>query len=191
MRRMAQYLTGEAFTVMRETFLAARRLSLEELQEALWSKQEPLSREWREAMMTLPQYCVDCHKEHLPTDKCVPCQFTHGFLHAPVPKDIYFDYRGWRWTPPFICMNCGIEVCHRQWAFSRSCGSCDVSKSLTARLVSGKCFVGPHEKLPTWSAEKHDIPEDHFVDPKNRAEYPVIYRPRPKPFRPKSRRCKL
>jgi hypothetical protein len=162
----------DMFTALRDRFLLEHGQAREELQKALIAEQQPLTDEWRAALRTLPQYCVECHKEHLPSASCVPCEFSLGFLHAPMPEGIYFNYRGWRWTPPFICMGCGVEVCHQQWAFSRSCGPCDVSNSRTRRLLYRKCFVGPHEKLSTWSAEQGDIPEDHFVDPKDRMNYP-------------------
>lgn len=125
-------------------------------------------------MSQLSQYCLEHHKEHQPTEMCVPCEFNANFLHSPMPEDIYIDHRGWRWTPPFICMGCGIEVCYRQWAFSRSCGACDLSNSTTRRLLLHKCFAGPHKKLPTWDEKQHDIPENHFVNPIDRMKYPEI-----------------
>jgi hypothetical protein len=173
----------DAFAEMREEFILARGLTHKQLQEALAAKTAPLVQEWREALSKLPAYCIDCHKEHLPSLKCAACKFCKGFLHAPMPEGIYFDFRGWRWTPPFICMGCGIEVCYTQWAFSRSCGSCDVRESLTRRLLYRQCFAGAHEKLPTWNVENYDIPEEHFVDPKTRMMHPVISPPRP-PLQP-------
>lgn len=164
-------MRANAFKGMRDEFIALRGISCEQLQRSLIAKEQPLTEEWHQALSALPQWCIDCKREHMPTATCVPCTFDAGFLHAPMPKDIYFDYRGWRWTPPFICMGCGIEVCYRQWQFSRSCGACDVSESRTRKLLSGRCFAGPHDKLSSWSAVKHDIPEDHFVDPKDRMKW--------------------
>jgi hypothetical protein len=117
-------------------------------------------------------YCADCHGYHLPTTEHPACRFCRFSIHKPPPEDICFDYRGWIFTPPFICMGCGIETCYRQWAFSRSCGPCDVSNSTTRRLLIGKCFAGPHRL----SSDRTDafIPADHFVDPSEREKYPPM-----------------
>lgn len=120
-------------------------------------------------------YCVDCHGYHLPTKEHPVCRLCHyNTLHAPRPKDIFFNYRGWKFTPPLICMGCGIEVCFHQWAFSRSCGPCDLSQSTTRRVLYGQCFSGPREKLPTWGEHRGDIPDAYFIDPKDREKYPVM-----------------
>jgi Zn finger protein HypA/HybF involved in hydrogenase expression len=117
-------------------------------------------------------WCGDCLGYHPPTVEHPSCSLCYS-VHIPMLPDIHFNYRGWKFTPPFICMGCGIEVCFRQWAYSRSCGACDVSNSKTYRAPSSKCFAGAHELLPTWSAAEHDIPEDHFLDPKDRDKFPV------------------
>jgi hypothetical protein len=135
----------------------------------------------------LEYYCVECKTEHRPTPEHPLCAFG-PFLHKPQPPDIHFIYRGWKFTPPFICMCCGIEVCFRQWAFSRSCGSCDVSNSRTRRLLYRQCFAGPHELVD--SKAEGFIPADHFIDPADREKYPVMHHepriPHPRPFpRPK------
>lgn len=101
--------------------------------------------------------------------------------HGPAPEGVYIDFRGYRWTPPFICFRCGIEVCHMQWAFSRTCGPCDVSNSHTARLRYG-IFAGPHAAL-----EPHDprdpgtLLEGDMLDPADRMKYPVLNPPKPWP----------
>lgn len=83
---------------------------------------------------------------------------------------LYIDFRGWRFRPPFICMGCGVPVDIQQWAFSRSCGPCDVSHSRTRRVLY-RCFSGPRELI-----DPNDpllIPPDKFIDPKNREQYPI------------------
>ena len=124
-----------------------------------------------------PPWCLSCEKRHEQTPECVPCEFNPSYLHNLIPRDFFIDYRGWRWFPPFTCMGCGISVCYIQWAFSRSCGGCDISDSRTIRLRYLKCFAGSHEKLPTWDESKGDIREENFVKPKERESYPPINRP--------------
>ena len=51
---------------------------------------------------------------------------TCGGNHIPDPQDCHVDFQGFRFTPPFRCMCCGEEICVRQFAFARACGSCDV-----------------------------------------------------------------
>ena len=133
-------------------------------------------------------YCFTCRKSHPISTKCPQCALSgvedgngrwHGpHLHAPLPADAHLDFSGWRFTAPFICMACGIEICLFQFAFSRTCGPCDVSNSTTHRFyMSRQCFAGPREKLPTWS-KKHghrgDIPEEAFVDPARRLEFQIV-----------------
>ena len=43
-------------------------------------------------------------------------------------------HRGYRFWPPYACYRCGEPISAYQFAFSRSCGGCDVGHSLTARL---------------------------------------------------------
>jgi hypothetical protein len=125
--------------------------------------------------------CLTCREYHEPTVNHPVCRLCRDAIHAVAPKGILFDYRGWIFTPPFICMGCGIEVCFRQWAFSRSCGSCDLSESST-RLVLPKvrhphygktsmCFTGPHKKSNT--RDKRDIIEAAFLSPDMRGKYPL------------------
>lgn len=172
------------FDELRAEFVVKHGLVADKLCELLRDQDSDIAKKWRAHLANKStQYCIDCHKYHKPTATCVPCEFSPGFLHRPMPKEIYFNYRGWKFTPPFICMGCGIEVCHNQWAFSRSCGPCDVSDSITRRVLYGQCFAGPHEKLPTWDTDNYDISEDHFLDPEDREKFPVM-RQQP-PIRPK------
>jgi hypothetical protein len=110
-------------------------------------------------------------------DKCPHCLGEHEL----VPEGAYFDFKGWRFTPPFICMGCGIETCYKQWAFSRSCGSCDVSHSPTRRLQYGACFVGPHTQIqfPIDPRDPGALLEGNMLDPADREKYPVINPPKP------------
>lgn len=77
------------------------------------------------------------------------------------PEGIFFIYKGWKFTPPFHCMYCGIVVDHKQWAFSRSCGGCDVSNSHTAKLRFFQWTAGPHEVHDR--TDSHFLPEEQFV----------------------------
>jgi hypothetical protein len=103
--------------------------------------------------------------------KCTHCYGEHG----TAPEGIYIDFRGYRWTPPFICMRCGIEVCHQQWAFSRTCGACDVGNSHTARLRYG-IFAGPHTQIqfPIDPRDPGALMEGDMIDPAEREKYPVL-----------------
>jgi hypothetical protein len=79
-----------------------------------------------------------------------------GIASVPeAPEGIFFIYKGWRFTPPFHCMYCGVEVGYKQWAFSRSCGGCDVGNSNTAKLHLHQWTAGPHEV--------HDRNDSHFM----------------------------
>ena len=97
--------------------------------------------------------------------------------------DIYIDFKGWRWKAPFACMRCGIEVDPLQWAYSRSCGSCDVGKSHTARLhaFDARLFAGPHELIDR--DDQFFLAEDRFLDPAEREKFPVLDPPQ-QPFPP-------
>ncbi len=79
--------------------------------------------------------------------------------------DLYVDFRGWRFFEPFYCMACARRVEPRQFAFSRSCGACDVSNSRTAILRFGKCFSGRREKLPDHGSHRAHLKDDTvFID---------------------------
>lgn len=123
---------------------------------------------------TLSLWCGDCRGYHRPTDEHPLCKLCTASVHQPAPPDLHFDYKGWRFTAPFICMCCGNEICFRQWARSRTCGPCDGSRSSTRRLIGRKCFAGPHEKLPTHGQNNYDIEEDEFVDPAAKDKHPRI-----------------
>lgn len=169
------------FEAIRTSFCKQHGISTATLSKRLAADQDDqFNLEWRAFLSNnMDCYCSDCHGYHKPTAEHPACRFCRpGFVHAPMPLDIYFHHRGWKFTPPFICMGCGIEVCYRQWAFSRSCGSCDVSGSRTRRAPFGRCFAGPHERLESWNEKDHDIPEDHFIAPKDTDNYSVILRPK-------------
>jgi hypothetical protein len=107
--------------------------------------------------------------------------------HTPVNEpllDIFIEFKGWRWTAPFACMRCGIEVSAEQWAFSRSCGGCDCGHSPTARLhaMDARLFAGPHELID--AKDRFFLTEDRFLDPAEREKYPVLTPPTPVHFPP-------
>lgn len=96
--------------------------------------------------------------------------------------DLYIDYKGWRWRAPFLCMRCGAVVDVLQWAYSRSCGGCDVGSSQTARLpvTSYHIFAGPHELID--AEDPHFLEEDRFLTSESFARgldeaYPVLNPP--------------
>lgn len=130
--------------------------------------------------MSREYWCRVHKRRHAEADEgCELCVLGEHF-DKPVPAGVHVDYRGWRFTAPFICMGCGIPVCVHQWCFSRSCGPCDVSTSTTRRLLYGQCFAGSRTKLAEFDEANGDIPEDHFVDPAKRLDYPVMQRPKPR-----------
>jgi hypothetical protein len=77
------------------------------------------------------------------------------------PDGIFFIFKGWKFTPPFHCIYCGVQVDYRQWAFSRSCGGCDVSDSHTAKLHLHQWTAGPHELVDP--NDSHFMKKDNFV----------------------------
>ena len=113
---------------------------------------------------------------------------THTSVNEPL-LDIYIDFKGWRWKAPFACMRCGVTVDPQQWAYSRSCGSCDVGKSPTARLhaFDPRLFAGPHELID--ADDKFFLSEDRFLDPADREKFPVLDPPSPVHFPPRPFSC--
>jgi hypothetical protein len=119
-------------------------------------------------------WCSTCKTKHKPSEAhpiCPSDDFPH--LHAKFPTDLYIDFKGWRFRAPFHCMYCAVEVCPHQWAFSRSCGGCDVSNSHTARLsiFDGRIFSGPRELID--AKDSHFLTEERFLDPKDAEKFPV------------------
>ncbi|KKM69718.1 hypothetical protein LCGC14_1448090 [marine sediment metagenome] len=55
-------------------------------------------------------------------EKFLPCC---GGNHEPDNPEWHMDFRGWRFTAPWLCICCGKEICARQWSFGRACGPCD------------------------------------------------------------------
>lgn len=93
------------------------------------------------------------------------------------PESQPIDHRGWRFTTPFHCFRCGIQIPAYQFAFACACGGCDVGNSPTARLhpTARKAFAGPHEQIGTPDDEWFISPE--WLDPKDRDKFPVLRRP--------------
>lgn len=92
---------------------------------------------------------------------------------------VFLDYKGWRFYAPFHCMRCGDKVETVQWAFSRSCGGCDVSESHTARLgiFDRRLFAGDRELVS--SADPSFLDPDRFLSPEDAALFPVLNPPKP------------
>ena len=69
--------------------------------------------------------------------------------HEADPPDAWVEFRGRRFSSPFLCMCCGREICARQWAFGRCCGTCDVG----ACESGNRAFLmrAAHEHPPWWN----------------------------------------
>ena len=89
-------------------------------------------------------------------------------LEAQWPEGEPIDHRGWRFTTPFHCFACGLQIPAYQFAFARACGGCDVPGSRTARLSIGdmRAFAGPHEYI---GASKWEI-SPKWLDPATAAD---------------------
>jgi len=120
----------------RITLLSPRELLFEMRQEykrAGWESPEDFSDQPNHPHVKLGWYIAELEKRA-------------GIIRPPdEPEGIFFIYKGWKFTPPFHCIYCGVQVDHRQWAFSRSCGGCDVGNSHTAKLHLHQWTAGPHE----------------------------------------------
>jgi hypothetical protein len=106
-------------------------------------------------------------------DGMTACTDDAGNTYTSFPTDLFIDFKGWRFRAPFHCMYCAVEVSPQQWAFSRSCGGCDVSNSHTARLsiFDGRIFSGPRELIDP--KDSHFLVEERFLDPKDAEKFPV------------------
>lgn len=76
-------------------------------------------------------------------------------------EDIYLDYRGHRFRPPFLCMCCGKEVSQEQWAFGRTCALCDTGKCQSTHPRFHPRFAHEH---PTWWHSNARVMFDNFLD---------------------------
>jgi hypothetical protein len=108
-------------------------------------------------------WCGECHEYHLPTSEHPKCLLGCHGLHRSMPDDLFFDFNGWRFKPPFHCMCCGRLVCFRQWAYGRSCGACDSGYCQRERIHSRNhdgVYYGRGEPIDPLEAEKYNfIPE--------------------------------
>jgi hypothetical protein len=178
----AKEVHDSEFKAVRDRWLKMNGLTIDYIySKANFTNSDGRRKSWMDFYQAnTSHYCMTCRGYHKPTTEHPLCRLCRDAVHAPAPKDIFFDYRGWIFTPPFICMACGIEVCFRQWAFSRSCGSCDVSKSDTRLRLPmvdhphyGRvqmCFAGPHKKSPK-RKDRRDIVEAAFLPAKARGKY--------------------
>ncbi len=87
--------------------------------------------EAKDAVITgTEEFCLACYGKHeLDTD------------------ETWVDYGGYRFHKPFRCMCCGKEICARQFAYGRSCGSCDIGACQTGNRSFDLKAV--HE-CPSW-----------------------------------------
>lgn len=95
-------------------------------------------------------------------------------------------HRGYRFFPPFVCGACGDPISVRQFAFSRSCGGCDVNRSTTRRFspYDHRRFLGGRVVLEDGSDRWRIHPV--FIPAAEAKNYPRIAprvppRPLPKP----------
>jgi hypothetical protein len=102
----------------------------------------------RARMSGLELWCSTCKTRHLPTEAHPVCRdgIQSPHLHQPFPVDISMEHRGWRFFYPFYCFTCGARVCPHQFAFSRSCGPCNLSESRSRILspMERRIFAGRH-----------------------------------------------
>lgn len=112
------------------------------------------------------RWCVECHAYHPPTAEHPECRLCSFAIHAPMPLDIMFrDYKGWNFSPPFVCMCCGKEICFTQWAYGRSCGPCDTGACQKKRLHARMdvVFYGNGEMVDPTKAAKYRFMPDRMV----------------------------
>ena len=81
------------------------------------------------------------------------CQ-TCGGHHEPDTEDSWVDFRGYRFRPPFRCMCCGKEICVRQFAYGRCCGSCDTGACQTDNRAFQ--LSAAHEHPEWWSYDAQE-----------------------------------
>jgi len=148
------------FRAFRAGFALRHKMTLAELSDALASNSDPfLTKLWQSELLASAElWCGDCKAYHVPTAEHPRCALCVSAVHAPAPPDLYFDFKGWRFTAPFLCMNCGREICFRQWAFARGCGRCDVGDGPQSQgTFSGPrtlidpnvdCFIAPERFMP-------------------------------------------
>ena len=87
---------------------------------------------------------------------CLAC----GGEHEPDPDSTYVDFRGYRFKKPFLCICCGKEICARQFAFGRACGSCDMGACQTENKFFQIAAVHVH---PAWWDYDARISFEKFV----------------------------
>lgn len=68
-----------------------------------------------------------------PIDADDPCmnpnalsEFIEECSRAELDPDVFVDFGGRRYRPPFRCLCCGTKVSLAQFCYGRLCGSCDV-----------------------------------------------------------------
>jgi hypothetical protein len=64
--------------------------------------------------------------------------------HELDTSDIWVEWKGKKYFAPFLCLCCGKETCARQWAYGRSCATCD----------TGICQTDPKYYHPIYSPDE-------------------------------------
>jgi integrase len=89
-----------------------------------------------------------------------------GKVGAMTMTEVYVDFRGWRWHPPFRCLCCGIEVDARQWAYGRCCPRCDTG-ACDSRSTSFKVeYAHEHPEwwIPEWALDRGQAMTDRAAE---------------------------
>jgi len=72
-----------------------------------------------------------------------------------VPQEIFVDFRGKRFYPPFKCLCCGKEVDVQQFCYGRTCGYCDCGKCQTKEHG----YENGHNRRDIFE-QAEDVPQD-------------------------------
>ncbi len=59
---------------------------------------------------------------------------------------VWVDFRGHRYTPPWRCLCCGVEVSVEQFCYGRACGRCDTGACQTG-LTTHEPGHGRHDVI--------------------------------------------
>lgn len=90
-------------------------------------------------------------------------------------------HRGYRFWPPYACGRCGEPISAHQFAFSRSCGGCDVGQSHTARLFFGDPHWFVLGKVDLENDKDSALIQPDFIPAHTRRDFAVLNPMRPVP----------
>jgi hypothetical protein len=75
--------------------------------------------------------------------------------------DVFVDFKGWRFRPPFRCMCCGTMISLEQFCFGRACALCDTGRCNHPK--THKAYSGPRELMNR--KDPLFISEDRWLNP--------------------------